>query len=236
MPRKYMAFDIETAAIIPGDNSNWRHHRPLGICCAAALHMDSQQAKVWHGKHPDGTHAPRMSKAEVQSMVLELLALVVNDGFTLLTWNGAGFDFDILCEESGCTAECRQLAWDHVDMMFHVFCDRGFPVGLDKAAQALKVARKTAGMSGGLAPRHWADGRYQDVIDYVSQDVLVTLQLATKCEELRQFHWITSRGKPSSFGLRNGWLTVREAAGLPEPDTSWMDDPIPRSNFTHWMH
>ena len=52
----------------------------------------------------------------------------VEQGFTLLTWNGLGFDFDVLSEESDNPAMCQELALDHVDMMFHVFCERGFPV------------------------------------------------------------------------------------------------------------
>ena len=31
------------------------------------------------------------------------------------------------------------------------------------------------------------------------------------------------------------WLTVDEARRLPEPDTSWLNRPIPRSKFTDWF-
>ena len=159
----------------------------------------------------------------------------VSQGYTLLTWNGLGFDFDVLAEESDSFEACRDLVMNHVDMMFHVFCDRGFPVALDKAAKALKIPGKPAGMSGQLAPRLWAQGRYQDVIDYVSQDVRITLQLAHTCEKTRVFKWITRRDSSSSMDLRRGWLTVKDALRLPAPDTSWMDDPIPRCRFTQWM-
>lgn len=124
---------------------------------------------------------------------------------------------------------------NHVDMMFHVFCDRGFPVALDKAAQALSIPGKPPEMSGVLAPQFWAQGRFQDVLDYVAQDVRITLQVAQKCEEQRRFEWITRRGTPSSMDLLRGWLSVRNALGLPAPDTSWMDSPIPRRNFTQWI-
>jgi hypothetical protein len=45
--------------------------------------------------------------------------------YTIVTWNGTGFDFDILAEESGMLAECKGLAVNHVDMMFHVLCRLG---------------------------------------------------------------------------------------------------------------
>ena len=150
MTRRYLAFDIETAKDVPGDDFNWRAHRPLGISCAAAVGCDADEPMLWHGKRDDGNPAERMSRGEAGELVQELVRLAA-EGYTLLTWNGLGFDFDVLAEESGCGDECKELAIEHVDMMFHVFCDRGFPVALDRAAQALGVPGKPAGMCGLLA-------------------------------------------------------------------------------------
>ena len=147
MTRRYLAFDIETAKDVPGDDFNWRAHRPLGISCAAVLRCDAKEPMLWCGKKDDGTPAGRMSRDEARELVGEL-ARLTTEGYTLLTWNGLGFDLDVLAEESGCRSECKELALDHVDMMFHVFCDRGFPVGLDKAAQGLGIPGKPEGMSG----------------------------------------------------------------------------------------
>jgi hypothetical protein len=234
MTRKYLSFDIETAKAVPEAEFNWRLHRPLGITCAAALKCDVKEPLLWHGKKKDGSPSKKISKAEA-SMVVRELSKSVEEGYTLLTWNGLGFDMDILAEESGAWAECKQLALNHVDMMFHVFCDRGFPVALDKAAEALKIPGKPPGMSGLLAPRLWAKGRFQEVLDYVSQDARTTLEIARKCEEKRKFQWLTRKGTISSIDLPQGWLPVRDALRLPEPDTSWMDSPIPRRQFTSWL-
>ncbi len=234
MTRKYLAFDIETATDVPGDDFNWKPYRPLGICCAAALPSDAKQPIIWHGRNSDGNPAKRMSQSEAGTLVQELTDRVA-DRYILLTWNGLGFDLDILSEESGSRDECKQLALNHVDMMFHVFCDRGFPVALDKAAHALGIPGKPPGMSGILAPQLWRQQLYQDVLNYVSQDVRIALQVAVKCEEQRRFDWTTRGGTTSSMDLRRGWLTVREAMRIPEPDTSWMDNPIPRSDFTQWV-
>ncbi len=234
MTRRYAAFDIETAKDVPGSDFNWRAYRPLGISCAAALQCDSQEPVIWHGKNADGSPAGRMSQAEAKGVVLELTNWVA-DGYTLLTWNGLGFDFDVLGEESGCRDECKELAMNHVDMMFHVFCDRGFPVAIDKAAQALGIPGKPPGMSGMLAPRLWAQGRFQDVLDYVAQDVRIALDVARICERRRRFKWITQKGATRSMDLPQGWLTVSDAMRLPKPDTSWMDSAIPRRAFTGWL-
>jgi len=234
MARKYLAFDIETAKDVPGTELNWQPHRPLGITCAAALPADAQEPTVWHGRNAEGTAAKQMAKCEVRQVVNKLVEWAAQ-GYTLLSWNGLGFDFDVLAEESDSFEECRNLVMNHVDMMFHVFCDRGFPVGMDKAAQALRIPGKPAGMSGELAPQLWAQGRCQDVINYVCGDVRMSLQIAQACEKMRSFQWITRRGSISSMDLRRGWLTVKDALRLPTLNTSWMDDPISRGRFTQWL-
>jgi len=234
MMRRYMAFDIETAKDVPGDDFNWKPHRPLGISCAAALRCDTDEPIVWYGRNADGTPAERMTQAEAKNIVGALTKFVADD-YTLLTWNGLGFDFDVLGEESDSREKCKELALNHVDVMFHVFCDRGFPVKLDKAAQGIGIPGKPSGMSGLLAPQLWAQGRYQDVLNYVAQDVRITLPVACASEEQRRFDWVTRRGTASSMSLPRGWLTVREAIRLPEPDVSWMDSPIPRREFTNWL-
>ena len=38
------------------------------------------------------------------------LTSFVDQGYTILTWNGVGFDFNILREESCLTSQCRKLA------------------------------------------------------------------------------------------------------------------------------
>lgn len=233
MGRKYAAFDIETAKIVPGADFNWQPHRPLGISCAAVLQCDALHPAVWYGRNADSSTAKQMSQSEARQVV-DQLADLVSQNYTLLTWNGLSFDFDVLAEESNSFKECETLAMNHVDMMFRVFCDRGFPVALDKAAQALKIPGKSEGMSGKLAPQLWADAKYQEVIAYVSQDVRMALQIALTCEQRRTFQWKTQKSSISSMPLPHGWLTVKEALKLPEPDTSWMKNPISRRRFTQW--
>ncbi len=37
MARRFVAFDIETAKDVPGEDFNWRPHRPLGISLRSNL-------------------------------------------------------------------------------------------------------------------------------------------------------------------------------------------------------
>jgi RNase_H superfamily len=231
--RKYLAFDIETAKELPGDFSLWRNHRPLGICCAATLAVDGEP-KLWHSKTSAGTPAKRMTQADAKQLV-DYLRDMTSQGYTILTWNGASFDFDVLAEESASLEHCRACVHDHVDMMFHIVCRLGYPIALEKVAQGLGLPGKADGMSGGEAPKRWAKGEYEKVLAYVAQDVRLALQIAAECERRKQFAWITQRGMPKTEPLPGGWKTVREALKLPLPDTSWMKTPILREDFVAWL-
>jgi len=232
--RKFLAFDIETAKDVPGDDFNWKPHRPLGISCAATLASDAGKARLWFGGAAQSSPALKMSREENAELVRYLCDRVV-DGYTIVTWNGLAFDFDILAEESGLSAKCKKLALEQVDMMFHVFCVKGFPVGLDNAARGSGVKGKPAGMSGIEAPQLWQRGEHQAVLDYVGQDVRTTLELALLSEQQKALRWITQKGTRSECPLGSGWLAVEQAMRLPKPDTSWMTKPMLRSHFTAWL-
>jgi hypothetical protein len=233
MTRKYLAFDIEIAKSLPNGIDNLKAYRPLGITCAAT-YSGEDQPRVWYEPISDVEVASQMSAASLTDM-LSYLEQMVAAGYTLLTWNGCGFDFDILAEESNQYPRCRALAWNHIDMMFHFFCKTGYPVGLDKAAKGMGLPGKTAGMSGEMAPRFWAEGKWAIVLDYVAQDVRTTMDLALAVERMGELRWINNKGMRSSISFREGWQPVSEAVKLPLPDTSWMRTPWKRSKFTGWI-
>ena len=234
MSRKFLAFDIETAKEVPGDDFNWKPHRPLGISCAATFAVDSDAPRLWHGGVGSGAPSPRLNRDEAARLV-NYLSEMVAAGYMIVTWNGLAFDFDILAEESGLAVACQKLAVEQVDMMFHVFCIKGFPVGLDNAARGSGVKGKPAGMSGIKTPQLWQRGEYQTVLDYVGQDVRTTLELASLSEQQKSLRWLTQKGTRSDCSLPSGWLSVRDAMRLPKPDTSWMNKPMSRSHFTAWL-
>ena len=132
---------------------------PLGITCAALYAPELGEPITWHGTDETGEIADRMNSGELTLMVRQLEHLQQQRGFTIVTWNGLGFDFDVLAEESGQMEECRQLALEHLDLMFHFFCKQGYPLGLSAAAAGMGVEGKTEGMDGKLAVQMWEEGR-----------------------------------------------------------------------------
>jgi hypothetical protein len=234
MTRKYLAFDIEIAKILPNGVDDLKAYRPLGITCAAT-YTGEGQPKVWYEKLPDDeTAAPQMGVPALIDL-LTYLEQMVAAGYTLLTWNGCGFDFDILAEESNQSPRCRTLAWNHVDMMFHFFYKTGYPLGLDKAAKGMGLPGKAAGMGGEMAPRYWAEGKWAIVLEYVAQDARTTFDLALAVEKTGELRWVNNKGMRSSQPFQEGWLPVSEAIKLPMPDTSWMRTPWNRNKFTGWL-
>jgi hypothetical protein len=234
MERKFLAFDLETSKEAP--IAQWKEHRPLGIACAAILASDTDNLMQWYGRAPDGSPNSRMNRDEVQAMVRTMSALVEAGGYTIVTWNGLGFDFDILAEESGMSEDCIRLALGHADMMFHILCERGFGVSLDAVARGMDVPGKKEGITGGEVPTLWASGQYQKVLDYLAQDVRTTVDLALAATERGHLAWTSRNGNDQRIGLPEGLLTTEDAQHLPEPDTSWMSNPDQwsRQRYTEW--
>lgn len=233
---KFLAFDLETAKIVPPDE-DVQAHRPLGISCAAVARFsfidNAIVTRDFCGVDENGYTTPRLTEPDCRSLV-HILQRYVERGFTLLTWNGLGFDFDILAEESGMHEECATLARNSVDMMYQAHCLRGFPIGLDSVAKAIGLSGKTEGVSGAQAPDLWADGQYSTVLEYVQQDARTTLEVALWIEQHGYLKWTAKSGRLNRLDIAR-WLTVDEASALPLPDTSWMTEPLPRARFTGWL-
>ncbi|MHB0874542.1 MAG: ribonuclease H-like domain-containing protein [Anaerolineae bacterium] len=241
----YVAFDIEIAKEIPDGCRDWSDIRPLGISCAATL-TDDGDLRLWYGEMSEGRIASQMTPGEVGDLVAYLRDQFHDgSGRRPLTWNGLGFDFDVLAEEAGDpwdVGSCRGLALDHIDMGFQMFCEKGFMAGLNAAAKGMGLAGKTEGMHGDLAPVMWAKSLEEQkrVLEYVAQDVRTTAGVYEAIIESGRLTWLTKAGRHSDWmptlssdGPR--MLTVRECLALPVPDTSWLKDPWPRSKFTSWL-
>jgi hypothetical protein len=231
---KHMAFDLEIARLLPQGAQDLLAHRPLGISCAATLASDQSEPRLWFSRSGETGYLPQMTVGDVQALV-QYLSTAVGNGYTLFTWNGLGFDFDILGEESQrMAAQCRELALQHIDMFFHLFCLLGYGLGLDVVAKGLRLPGKQAEVDGALVPQMWQSGQYEQVLAYVAQDVRTIMAIAQRVDAVRQVQWTARSGRVNRVPIQR-WMTVQEAMRLPEPDTSWMRNPWPRAKFTGWL-
>jgi hypothetical protein len=240
-----VAFDLEITKEIP-EGADIDSLRPLGISCAA-LAANNSVNQIMHDNYRSS-----MSVSTAQGLV-NLLMDYDEAKYTIVTWNGLKFDFDILAEESGMHDECVELALNSVDMMYQIFCMKGYPVAMQRTAEGMGLQGKTEGMSGKLAPILWRskpeDGialiaagfpytskrENQDlVLEYVLQDSVTTLEIFEESQRTNYLTWIAKSGRINSYRLSD-WRRVRELIDLPTPDQSWMTDPIEKESFTSWF-
>ena len=237
-----LTFDIEIAKEIPKDTEDWSALRPYGISCAATL-VGGDTPIVWHGpREHNGLLAAQMSAQQCRELT-QYLAASQALGHTIVTFNGLGFDFDVLAEESQdliTRDSIVDLALSHIDIAFAMFCDKGFMVGLDTAARGMSLEGKMKGMSGALAPVMWGQGREEQekVLEYVAQDVVTTLEVYESIVEHGFLRWISKRGNECYWDpvqVAGRLMTVSEALAMPEPKPqSWMKNPWKREKFCGW--
>ena len=199
-------------------------------------------------------------------MMIDELLNAERRGAQIVTWNGLGFDFLVLeieCEDEYYKHIVRSMALRHIDPFFNMFCDMGYGIGLQTAADALNIHGKLEGMHGSLAPLMWnasfpatdeetaemaATGFERGSLDaqelcikYVEQDAKATYDIYMALAEIDGMHWTTRAGKrsykPWRPQKRDGvLLTCSEANLTPEPYTGWMTDRVPpkRSEYIGW--
>jgi hypothetical protein len=224
-----VVFDLETENI-PGPLNLDR--RVPAITVGATLSSDGD-LRLWCERGPEGEPTGALLSQEGASELVRYLTAAQQAGQTVVTWNGAGFDFRVLAQASGMVEACIDLAWAHLDLMFWFHCRNGYSVGLNKAAQAVGSG-KIEGVTGADAPRLWDAGEYQTVLEYVAQDVRALETVHREAARSRALRWLNSRGRVSRAA--GPLLTVREAYKLPPADTSWMTRaPWPRTKFVGWM-
>lgn len=234
---KLASFDLEIAKELPENMVRWEDYAPVGISCAALALSDNDQVIYWSG-------IPKLDKSECIQLVHDLRA-IVREGYQLLTWNGTGFDFHVLAQESGLYHECGELALNHIDMMLLVTFRKGWYLSLQKVLDGagLKGKQKEVvlnsgqilyDMDGAKAPGLWAEGEYDAVLAYLKGDVEQPLALAEFISNKKKIVWTSNSGNPMTVCLEK-LQSVRECFDIPEPDVSWMDDPPSRSQFVSWI-
>jgi hypothetical protein len=227
-----IAFDIELANIIelaPGEDLE--RHAPFDIACAAAA---DAQGGLWHWFCRDVSSAPTgWLDAQLARDMLRWLREHQERGVEVCAWNGLSFDLRWLGHVADDMPLARAVALDLIDPMFQFFCQRGFPVGLAKVADAMGIPEAKL-MKGEDAPKRWAAGEHQLVLDYVAGDCRITEAVVGRIQAEGAVRWRTQRGTISSEPMRT-LLPVHALLDSPLPDTSWMSEPLPRAKFMAWL-
>lgn len=230
-----IGFDIETSGEAVADISNTH------IICAALWSSEVGAATVVYGAQAEGEgmYAPQLSRSEAATLV-NTLAEHWHAGDIIVTWNGTGFDWPILAQESGLFDDCVSLAMHSIDPAFLMLCTKGFMIGLDAAAKGAGLSGKLEGLSGAMAPILWKRSldEQRKVLKYVAQDARITGQAYMKAIEQGYLTWTATSGKKNVWQIPTQgerMMAVEEALSLPLPDVSWMTNPRTRESCIAWM-
>jgi len=246
--QKVVAWDIEIAVPFPADKQ-WKKIRPLGISCASTVTSDGD-ARAWYGREKG--HCDRMSPLEVRSLVRYLHQLETQ-GYTIVSWNGLQFDFDVLaeeCNDSRWASACAEMAFAHTDMAFQMLCEKGFMAKLTAIAEGLGGEGKTEGMHGDLAPLLWnglaganeiqseqiremglvpgSDAARALCVEYVIQDSKITLDVYNGLLDQGKVRWVGNNGR---LVRAPGWVPASTGGRLLRVDEC-VKLPMPD---TSWM-
>lgn len=226
---KVCTFDLEIAENIP-EGFAWEHG--LDISCAATALQDGESRFWADPNNPPGgfDFAFAMGPAAIAELVDYLWDLQAVQKIPIVTWNGLSFDFRALAFSAGGNRDVEQkigmLAMNHIDLMFLIRVQKGFPISLQSAADGLKVAGKTEGMHGDLAPDMWkfSPEDQRKVLEYVIQDAEATLRVYRALKAQGQLTWTTKSGSLSRYPWFPAW-TVGEEVVPPEsfkvPGDAW---------------
>ena len=233
--RKLVTFDLETTCKAPDDAEDWRGKTGIPIACAATLNSGASLHSIWYSCRRLNVDF-QMAQDKAQELVVYLEGKQAG-GRVVFTWNGLGFDWPILAAASGWLERCQELALHHIDGMFTVFWEKGFPVSLKAVSEGMGVEGKTEGMDGLKAVEMWQDPKKRrDVLGYVGDDVAATMRVAKGCEVKGRIQWTSKSGNPMAVVLPGGkWPTVSEVLRTMPPGQGWMSTPIKPGTFTDWL-
>lgn len=228
-----IAFDLEITNVLE-DFGQWREQRPLGISCLA----------MSAGEHSYIYFAGRAPLALDERTSSEIVHFMYDEYFceqyTIVTFNGLGFDFVVLADASREFTLCREMALSdyHVDLMFNAYMALGHNIGLNTACEETFGAQKVGFESGAEAPVAWHDGRHKEVIEYCKNDALITFKLYKYLQTSPCLKWKTRRGKGKPRQLfgnskwRPTWSVARMLEREPPEVPQWMrNKPITLKHF-----
>ena len=228
---KLLSFDIELSDLFElKKNEDMEKYAPFHISVAATAVHDGEE-RAWYSEE-NGQPALNLTRERAHEL-LEYLDEMQQKEFMVCAWNGLGFDLKWIGYQADDMVLAARIALKSYDPMFQFFNQAGFPVGLGKVAKGMGILQEKL-MDGAYAPKQWRAGNHQEVMDYCLGDCQMTNLIVRGIQETRQVRWATAKGTISSKPMPR-LKSVEEVIRDPEPDQSWLDNPIPKTKFYKWV-
>lgn len=238
------SFDLEIFKRLPGDMiTGWQEHTPLGISLAG-FGKDFGIDKIFKAEPKSA-----MERYQLDELLDDMLVMQKN-GTLFCSWNGAAFDFNVLALETGRFKDCSQLALGHCDMMLLAVWAKGWMVGLNQALRAHGLELKQSfvilndgtrfdEMNGGHVPRLWQAGEINACTEYFERDLRAEYELAQSINTSGCLRFLNKDQTNTHIVRVEKMWTVAEIldGAMGEfPDTSLMERPITKEQFTGWIN
>ena len=211
----------------------WAARPPVNVACAVVALNDCSQPLVHVNRNTAGVIQDHLSREQV-SDVLKHLAHLRSRGYNLVSWNGTAFDLQTMADITERYDQCAELALNHYDIMFQIFCNVGWPVSLAATAKGMGICHSS--MTGPELNAAWQDpGARNLVVDQAIANATVCLDIAHTARREDRLRWHSHKGNRFTLRLTAGLLTVSQSMQLPPPDTSWMTETLERRHFVKWL-
>jgi hypothetical protein len=230
---------------------------PSAPSCWSTKWAHDENAKDLLVDKKDETLCETYMDVDTCELMLKYMEECVSEGATIVSWNGASFDFRVLSnvftrnDKHDLARRTCLLCHQHSDVMYAFFAHRGFYVGLEKTSLGMfhkEAVIEYKSMKGSDAVTAWMSGsgnRQREVLRYVLGDTWLLLKVAQQIDKVKTLYWITASGNRSAWLLPRAFssvcrMSVVSCSQVALPDTSWMrpmhNKQLPsRDKFTKWM-
>ncbi|MBN2589873.1 MAG: ribonuclease H-like domain-containing protein [Sedimentisphaerales bacterium] len=230
--KNILSFDIEISDIFNLKNGeDLNKYAPFHISVASTVLHEGEEL-LWYSV--DDQNKPHLNITRQKANdLLCYLKEQQDKGIMICAWNGLNFDLQWIGYNAQNIKLASEIALKLYDPMFQFFNQKGFPVSLASVAEGMDI-KQTKQMKGEDAPKQWHAGNYQKVMDYVLGDSQITNQVIIEIMKCKEIAWITQKRETRSVYISK-LKTVEDVLKEPEPDQSWMDNPIDRRKFYEWL-
>ena len=227
-----VSFDIEISDIFElQSHEDLDKYGPFHISVASTAIYNGEE-KLWYSV--DGNNDPLANiSRNTASNLLNYLKSMQNQGYLICAWNGLKFDMRWIGYNANDMHLAAAIARKMYDPMFQFFNRRGFPISLASVAKAMGIKQLKL-MKGEDAPKEWRAGNYKKVMDYVLGDSQITNLIINEIIRRQEIAWVTQKGDIRTEPIPR-LKSVEEILQEPEPDQTWMKDPISRKRFYKWF-